>query len=205
MSFSVPKGVPVPGSLKNIYKELSTSYPSTFTAPKHGNLESWAKQGVLLLNASLTVRAHQAASHHGKGWEPFTKSILKLIGEEAAKGVGKTPLEAAAAGGKGVGVATAAKGSKLMGMFKKVEEKNKAEAGGGAGQQNGSTADQKQTQPSEKKEEPTASSSSTSKEEEKPGVNGGSKGVVFLAWGLPAAKTLADAGITEVSPRDAKI
>ncbi|KDN53335.1 uracil-DNA glycosylase [Tilletiaria anomala UBC 951] len=122
-SFSVPKGVAVPGSLKNIYKELASEYPGAFAPPKHGDLTGWAKQGVLLLNACLTVSAGQAGSHHGKGWEPFTRSVLKLVAQEAAKG-----------------------GSSVGG------------------------------------------SSSTC------------KGVVFLVWGQPAARSLIEAGINDKSP-----
>lgn len=65
LSFSVQKGIAIPKSLINIYKELSTDIPG-FTKPAHGNLEEWAKQGVLLLNATLTVRAGEAASHQKK-------------------------------------------------------------------------------------------------------------------------------------------
>lgn len=94
LAFSVRKGIAVPPSLRNMYKELENEYPD-FKAPKHGDLSSWAKQGVLLLNTSLTVRAHEANSHSKKGWEQFTERVLKLIverlsekGEEpGAKGV----------------------------------------------------------------------------------------------------------------------
>jgi uracil-DNA glycosylase len=79
LSFSVPDGIDVPPSLVNMYKEL---YAETGIEPKKsGNLTGWAKQGVLLLNAVLTVRAHQANSHKGKGWEFFTDSIIKKISE----------------------------------------------------------------------------------------------------------------------------
>lgn len=78
LSFSVQKGVTVPPSLKNIYKELAVDIPG-FTIPNHGNLTQWADEGVLLLNASLTVRAHEPGSHQGKGWEAFTdKAISEL-------------------------------------------------------------------------------------------------------------------------------
>lgn len=75
LSFSVQKGVAVPPSLRNMYKELATDVPG-FQIPAHGDLTSWADQGVLLLNATLTVRAHQAASHQGKGWETFTSHVI---------------------------------------------------------------------------------------------------------------------------------
>ena len=80
LSFSVPVGVDVPPSLVNIYKEIKAELD---IPPKtHGDLTGWAKQGVLLLNAVLTVRAHQANSHKGKGWEFFTDSIIKKISDK---------------------------------------------------------------------------------------------------------------------------
>lgn len=81
LSFSVQKGIAIPRSLNNIYKELSTDIPG-FSMPTHGNLEEWAKQGVLLLNATLTVRASEAGSHQKKGWEQFTDEVIKKISEE---------------------------------------------------------------------------------------------------------------------------
>ncbi|XP_070550145.1 uracil-DNA glycosylase-like [Ptychodera flava] len=78
LAFSVPKGVPPPPSLKNIYKELKIEYPE-FTAPDHGSLERWAEQGVLLLNATLTVEAHQPNSHSKIGWQKFTDAVIKII------------------------------------------------------------------------------------------------------------------------------
>jgi len=81
LSFSVQKGVAVPPSLKNIYKELETDIPG-FQIPSHGNLTQWADDGVLLLNASLTVRAHEAGSHQGKGWEQFTDQVIRKLSEE---------------------------------------------------------------------------------------------------------------------------
>ncbi|WP_037605345.1 uracil-DNA glycosylase [Streptacidiphilus rugosus] len=77
MCFSVRRGVKVPPSLRNIYKELASDIE--VTAPKHGNLQEWADQGVLLLNAVLTVRAHEAGSHAGKGWEKFTDAVIKAV------------------------------------------------------------------------------------------------------------------------------
>ena len=77
LCFSVQAGVPIPPSLANIYKELQADLG--VVPPKHGNLESWARQGVLLLNTTLTVRAGQAASHHGRGWETFTDELLRTI------------------------------------------------------------------------------------------------------------------------------
>ncbi|MHA4894903.1 uracil-DNA glycosylase [Pedobacter sp. PWIIR3] len=80
-SFSVQKGMVVPPSLKNIYKELTDDI-SGFQMPNHGNLMQWANQGVLLLNATLTVRAHEAGSHQGKGWEIFTDKIITELSEK---------------------------------------------------------------------------------------------------------------------------
>ncbi len=80
LSFSVNHGIKTPPSLANIYKELKSDIG--FDIPTHGNLMSWAAQGVLLLNATLTVRAGEPASHQKKGWETFTDSIIKLISDE---------------------------------------------------------------------------------------------------------------------------
>ena len=77
LSFSVPEGIRIPGSLLNIYKEIEQE-----TGVRHapsGDLTRWAEQGVLLLNATLTVRAHQAGSHQGHGWETFTDNVISLI------------------------------------------------------------------------------------------------------------------------------
>lgn len=79
LSFSVPDGVEPPPSLKNIYKELYADLG--VTKKNSGNLTSWVKQGVLLLNSTLTVRAHQAGSHQNKGWEIFTDAIIKKLSE----------------------------------------------------------------------------------------------------------------------------
>ncbi len=80
LSFSVPNGVSFPKSLINIFKELETDLQIPF--PASGNLTRWAEQGVLLLNATLTVRAHQAGSHQNKGWEIFTDTVIRKISEE---------------------------------------------------------------------------------------------------------------------------
>lgn len=74
LCFSVNEGIAHPPSLINIFKELQTDIKKPI--PKSGNLESWAKQGVLLLNATLTVRAHSAGSHQRKGWEVFTDAVI---------------------------------------------------------------------------------------------------------------------------------
>ncbi len=80
LSFSVKPGIDIPPSLVNIYKELQSDLGLYY--PDNGNLEKWAKQGVLLLNTVLTVRAHQPASHQGKGWETFTDAIIKAVNKE---------------------------------------------------------------------------------------------------------------------------
>jgi uracil-DNA glycosylase len=77
LSFSVEEGVRIPPSLKNIYKELF--YDLRLTAPENGNLESWARQGILLINSSLTVEKGVPGSHQGKGWEKFTDQVLSII------------------------------------------------------------------------------------------------------------------------------
>jgi uracil-DNA glycosylase len=81
LSFSVQRGIPTPPSLQNIYKELATDIPG-FTIPKTGDLTEWAEQGVLLLNATLTVQAAMAGSHQKKGWEKFTDTVIKTISDK---------------------------------------------------------------------------------------------------------------------------
>lgn len=81
LSFSVPSGVKKPPSLVNIFKEIESETGDEM--PESGDLTSWAKQGVLLLNTVLTVRAHQANSHKQKGWEEFTDGIIKKISKES--------------------------------------------------------------------------------------------------------------------------
>lgn len=78
LSFSVQKGITPPPSLKNIYKELANDIQD-FQIPNHGDLTSWAKQGVLLLNATLTVNAHEPGSHQKRGWEKFTDHVISEI------------------------------------------------------------------------------------------------------------------------------
>jgi len=80
LCFSVKEGVPMPPSLVNIFKELKADLGKEI--PPNGSLERWAKQGVLLLNATLTVRASQPASHQNKGWEEFTDAAIRKISEE---------------------------------------------------------------------------------------------------------------------------
>lgn len=81
LCFSVKKGVDKPPSLKNIYSELKSDVG--VQEPAHGELTGWAQQGVLLLNTVLTVRAHQANSHKGKGWEIFTDRVIEIVNEKA--------------------------------------------------------------------------------------------------------------------------
>ena len=81
LCFSVNKGVKVPPSLINIYKEIKTDIEG-FNIPEHGDLSHWAKQGVLLLNATLTVEKDKAGSHQGKGWEVFTDAVIKAISKQ---------------------------------------------------------------------------------------------------------------------------
>ncbi|HEX8378322.1 MAG TPA: uracil-DNA glycosylase [Pedobacter sp.] len=80
LAFSVQKGISTPPSLRNIYKELSNDI-SGFKTPPHGELTKWADEGVLLLNATLTVRAGEAGSHQKKGWEEFTDQAIKVLSE----------------------------------------------------------------------------------------------------------------------------
>lgn len=80
LCFSVADGIAHPPSLINIFKEIETDLGLPY--PQSGNLERWAKQGILLLNATLTVRAHQAGSHQNKGWERFTDRVIEIVSEE---------------------------------------------------------------------------------------------------------------------------
>ena len=80
LSFSVNEGIPFPPSLQNIFKEIENDLG--IPVPNSGNLERWANQGVLLLNATLTVRAQQAGSHQKKGWELFTDKVIEIISAE---------------------------------------------------------------------------------------------------------------------------
>jgi uracil-DNA glycosylase len=84
LSFAVNEGEPLPPSLQNIYKEIADEYgvPYAELAAKGGDLSRWARQGVLLLNATLTVRAHLSNSHAGKGWEHFTDAAVKALSDE---------------------------------------------------------------------------------------------------------------------------
>lgn len=167
LSFSVPRGQAVPGSLRNMYKELRDEYgpgkgKGGFDAPSHGDLSGWASQGVLMLNSSLTVRKGEAGSHAGKGWEVLTREVLKLVVERATGGGGGGKGE-----GSGISTKEAAKGSTLAAMFKKQEK------GAGA------------------KGEDNSESNSTNGSGGAPSDR--RKGVVFLLWGQPASKTFSAA------------
>lgn len=83
LSFSVKSGVPIPPSLRNIFKELESDLG--ISPPMHGELTSWAKEGVLLLNAALTVRKDEAGSHQGKGWEIFTDEVIRTINQKSER------------------------------------------------------------------------------------------------------------------------
>ncbi|CEH13685.1 uracil-dna glycosylase [Ceraceosorus bombacis] len=143
-------------------------------------LDGWAKQGVLLLNACLTVRAHAAASHHGQGWEPFTRQVIKSIAADAARSIGKSPdakVTPSSFAGSGSGSSSSAPSkpnSTITSFFGKPKN-----------------AKATLSSDESKSEEKTLSSAQ--------GVGRGG-GVVFLAWGAPAAKTLAEAGVTSSSP-----
>lgn len=86
LAFSVIPPTPPPASLRNIFIALKNDYPD-FTIPKTGQLTLWAEQGVLLLNACLTVRAHNANSHANKGWETFTERVISIVAEMQEQGV----------------------------------------------------------------------------------------------------------------------
>ncbi len=83
MCFSVQPGVTTPPSLRNVFKELRADLGLEF--PSHGNLSAWAQQGVLLLNTTLTVRAGEAASHVGRGWETFTDEVISLVNNKSER------------------------------------------------------------------------------------------------------------------------
>jgi len=80
LCFSVADGIKHPPSLINVFKEIENDVNVPY--PNSGNLEPWAKQGILLLNATLTVRAHEAGSHQNKGWEQFTDAVIEMISKE---------------------------------------------------------------------------------------------------------------------------
>ncbi|KAJ7242778.1 uracil-DNA glycosylase-like protein [Mycena haematopus] len=125
-SFSVQPGIAIPASLQNIYTQLRTEYPS-FTPPSHGHLAGWVSQGVLLLNAVLTVRANEPNSHAEKGWEAFTDRVLRVVDAYGGANLGRAgvagkPDEPASGLGRGVVVmawgAKAAKRVAAVGLDK---------------------------------------------------------------------------------------
>ncbi|KAF5382070.1 hypothetical protein D9615_004281 [Tricholomella constricta] len=98
LCFSVPTGVTIPPSLRNIYIELKAEYPE-FEVPKHGNLSTWATNGVLMLNTCLTVRGGEAGSHSNKGWEEFTDRVVDVVDK-----YGGANLPTAGAGSESTGI-----------------------------------------------------------------------------------------------------
>jgi uracil-DNA glycosylase len=80
LCFSVPEGIELPPSLQNIFKEISNDLGLSY--PLNGNLDRWSKQGVLLLNATLTVQANRAGSHQNRGWERFTDRVIRILADE---------------------------------------------------------------------------------------------------------------------------
>ena len=82
LSFAVNDGIAIPPSLQNIFKEIASDWESRTLPKRDGDLSRWAGQGVLLLNATLTVRAHAAGSHQGKGWEEFTDAVIHTLSEK---------------------------------------------------------------------------------------------------------------------------
>jgi uracil-DNA glycosylase len=86
LSFSVNDGIKIPPSLRNIFKELQQDIPN-YIPPNTGNLRNWSQQGVMLLNATLTVRAHEAGSHQKKGWECFTDALIHYIANNGSNTV----------------------------------------------------------------------------------------------------------------------
>ncbi|BGO95840.1 uracil DNA glycosylase [Rhodotorula toruloides] len=113
LCFSVRPGVKIPPSLRNIYKEIKEEYPA-FDVPKHGNLISWARSGVLLLNTSLTVSPHKAGSHSNRGWEDFTDKVIELVDKHAG---------ASEDGKKGKGVVVLAWGAWAAKRVAKMDKK----------------------------------------------------------------------------------
>ncbi|SJL00071.1 related to Uracil-DNA glycosylase [Armillaria ostoyae] len=101
LCFSVPLGVTIPPSLRNIYAEIKAEYPE-FTPPKHGNLTVWATNGVLMLNTCLTVRANSAGSHSEKGWEQFTDKVVDVIDKYGGANLSSKLAQADTGLGRGV-------------------------------------------------------------------------------------------------------
>ncbi|KAM5538470.1 hypothetical protein V8D89_007803 [Ganoderma adspersum] len=119
LCFSVPQGVAIPPSLRNIYAEIKAEYPS-FEPPKHGNLTTWAENGVLLLNTSLTVRAHEAASHSKKGWEEFTAKVVDVVDRYGGANLGDKSSSDA---GRGRGIVFLVWGAHAAKVVAKLDKK----------------------------------------------------------------------------------
>ncbi|KAH8100918.1 uracil-DNA glycosylase-like protein [Cristinia sonorae] len=119
LCFSVPKGIAIPPSLRNIYAEIKAEYPD-FEVPKHGNLTSWAENGVLLLNACLTVKASEAASHSNKGWEEFTDKVIDVVDKY---GGANLSANGSALAGRGRGIVFLAWGAFAAKRVAKLDKK----------------------------------------------------------------------------------
>ncbi|KAI9057215.1 uracil-DNA glycosylase [Trametes sanguinea] len=119
LCFSVPPGVAIPPSLRNIYKEIQAEYPS-FEPPKHGTLTSWAENGVLLLNTALTVKANEAGSHSNKGWEEFTDKVIDVVDRYGGANLGE---KGTAAAGRGRGIVFLAWGAWAAKRVAKLDKK----------------------------------------------------------------------------------
>ncbi|GJE94507.1 uracil-DNA glycosylase [Phanerochaete sordida] len=117
LCFSVPHGVAIPPSLANIYKEIKNEYPE-FNPPKHGNLTTWAQNGVLLLNTALTVKPATAGSHSGKGWEDFTDKVIDVVDK-----YGGANLAGNGAAGRGRGIVFMAWGAWAQKRVAKLDKK----------------------------------------------------------------------------------
>ncbi|THG98191.1 hypothetical protein EW026_g3960 [Hermanssonia centrifuga] len=119
LCFSVPQGVAVPPSLRNIYAEIKKEYPE-FDPPKHGNLTTWAENGVLLLNTCLTVKAAEAGSHSGKGWEEFTDKVVDVVDKYGGANLAANGSDL---GGRGRGIVFLAWGAWAMKRVAKLDKK----------------------------------------------------------------------------------
>ncbi|KAH9856542.1 uracil-DNA glycosylase [Lenzites betulinus] len=119
LCFSVPPGVAVPPSLRNIYAEIKAEYPS-FEPPKHGTLTSWAENGVLLLNTALTVKAGDAGSHSNQGWEQFTDKVIDIVDRYGGANLGD---RSAASAGRGRGIVFLAWGAWAAKRVAKLDKK----------------------------------------------------------------------------------
>ncbi|KAI0661566.1 uracil-DNA glycosylase [Cubamyces menziesii] len=119
LCFSVPPGVAVPPSLRNIYTEIKSEYPS-FEPPKHGTLNAWAENGVLLLNTALTVKAHEPGSHSNKGWEQFTDRVIEMVDRYGGANLGD---KSSAGAGRGRGIVFVAWGTWAAKRVAKLDKK----------------------------------------------------------------------------------